>query len=75
MPPMLDYHKKAIKRGANKNNKPKEVKGIVKLLKKYQWFKELVLERTSNSIIPYLQLSKIDGMKRWEIFAKINDNK
>jgi hypothetical protein len=51
--------------------RPKKVKDMVKLFKKFQWFKDLVFKSTRHSIIPYLQLSKINGMTRWEIFAKI----
>jgi hypothetical protein len=44
---------------------------MVKLFKKYPWFKDLVFESTKTSIISYLQLSKINGMTRWDMFVKI----
>jgi len=56
MPPILNHDEKAIKRAANKANKPREVKNMVKLFKKYQWFKYLVFESTRNSIFSSTRL-------------------
>jgi hypothetical protein len=71
MPPIMNYDEKAIKRAFTKTMDKQKLKTMVRLFKKHSWFKDLVFESTKSGIIPYLQLSKINGMTRWEIFAKI----
>ncbi len=71
MPPIMNYDETAIKRAYTKTMDKEKLKTMVRLFKKYSWFKDLVFDSTKSDIIPYLQLSKINGMTRWEIFAKI----
>jgi hypothetical protein len=71
MPPIMNYDETAVKRAFTKTMDKEKLKTMVRLFKKYFWFKDLVFESTKSGIIPYLQLSKINGMTRWEIFAKI----
>jgi hypothetical protein len=70
MPPIMNYDETAIKRAFKKTIDKQKLKTMVRLFKKHPWFKDLVFESTKSGIIPYLQLSKINGMTRWEIFCE-----